>query len=94
MSSRNTYHAQVSSFSVDSETDQDLVNLSGVIDSDGDLVTDSMCLTHGAWSSGLESGENISFTAKLKSKVERQEIDGKWLVVRAAYLHKPRLIKS
>ena len=94
MNSRTTYHAQVVGFSVDVETDEDLVNLSNVVDSDGDLVTDSMCLPHGTWSSNLESGENISFAAKLKSKVERQEIDGKWLVVRAAYLHKPRLIKS
>ena len=56
-------------------------------------MTDSMCLSHGSWSNNFEAGENVSFTAKMKSKVERQEIDGTWCAVRAVYLYKPKLIE-
>lgn len=93
MSSRATYHARVLDFSVDLETNKDLVNLQNVIDSDGDLVAMNLDLFAGAWSVGLEAGEHISFTAKLTSKVERQEIDGTWCAVRAVYLYKPKLIE-
>ena len=90
MSKRNLYHANIVGFSLDLETDKDMVNLSGVYDSNGDLVSDSMCLLHGAWSSNLESGSNISFTAKMKSQVKRQFIDGVWYNVRECYLYNTR----
>ena len=80
-------------FSVDIETDEDLINLSNVIDSDGDLVANEMDLFHGSWASNLEAGEHISFTAKLTSKVERQEIEGNFYTVRACHLCAPKIKK-
>ena len=91
MSSRNLYHAEVTGFSVDIETDSDLVNLSNVIDSDGDLVAMNLDLFSGAWTSGLDAPAQISFTAELTSRVKRQSIDGSWYNVRECYLNKPRL---
>lgn len=93
MSNRATYHAQVTGFSVDLETNNDLICLSNVIDSDGELVANEMDLFHGSWSSNLDAGAQISFSAKIKSRLERQEINGQWLAVRAAYLHKIKLIE-
>ena len=93
MSNRATYHAQVTDFSVDVETDKDLINLSNVVDSDGDLVAMNLDLFSGAWSVGLEAGEHISFTAKLTSKVERQEIEGNFYTVRACHLCAPKIKK-
>ena len=91
--SRATYHARVLGFSLDLKTDRDLVNLSDVIDSDGDLVTDSMCLSHGSWSNNLEAGENVFFTAKMKSRIKQHEIDGKLYNVRECYLIDPKIAK-
>lgn len=91
MNSRNLYHAEVTGFSVDVEKNSDLVNLSNVIDSDGDLVANEMDLVHGSWSSNLESGLNISFTAKLNSRVQRQFIDDRWYNVRQCFLCKPKI---
>ena len=93
MSKRATYHGTVSGFSVDLETNKDLVNLQNVIDSDGDLVANEMDLFHGSWASNLEAGEHISFTAKLTSKVERQEIEGNFYTVRACHLCAPKIKK-
>ena len=72
MSKRATFHAQVTDFSVDVETDKDLINLSNVVDSDGELVADSMDLFHGSWANNLEAGASISFTAELTSRVNKQ----------------------
>ena len=91
MSNRATYHAQVTDFSVDVETDKDLINLSNVVDSDGELVADSMDLFHGSWSNNLDAPAQISFTAELTSRLKRQFIDGSWYNVRECYLCKPRL---
>ena len=91
MSSRTTYQAEVTGFSVDAETDNDLIKLSNVTDSDGDLIAMEMGLFSGKWSSGLEAGAKVSFTAKLTSRVQRQSIDGRMYNVRECYLCNPRL---
>ena len=93
MSKRATYHARVLDFSVDLETNKDLVNLQNVIDSDGDLVANEMDLFHGSWSSNLEAGASISFTAELTSRVNKQIIDGKLYNVRECYLIDPKIAK-
>ena len=62
-----------------------------MIDSDGDLVTDSMCLSHGSWSNNIEAGKTISFTAKMKSRIKQHEIDGKIYNVRECVLVKPKI---
>ena len=91
MSSRTTYQAEVIGFSVDVETQKELINFANVTDSDGDLIAMEMGLFSGKWSSGLEAGAKVSFTAKLTSRVQRQFIDGRWYNVRECYLCKPRL---
>ena len=93
MSSRSTYHATVSGFSVDVETNKDLINLSNVVDSDGELVADSMDLFHGSWSNNLDAPAQISFTAELTSRVNKQIIDGRLYNVRECYLIDPKIAK-
>ena len=94
MSSRSTYHADVSGFSVDIETDKDMVNISNVIDSDGDLVADEsgscfMEVGRAIW----KQAASISFTAELTSRVNKQIIDGRLYNVRECYLIDPKIAK-
>ena len=93
MSSRSTYHATVSGFKTDIKTNDDLICLSNVIDSDGDIVATNLDLVNGNWSKNLEEGTHFSFSAKIKSRLERQKIDDQWFAVRAAYLYKIKLIE-
>ena len=56
-------------------------------------MTDSMCLSHGSWSHNFEAGENVSFTAKMKSRIKRHNIDGIIYNVRECYLIDPKIAK-
>ena len=91
MISRNTYHATVVGFKTDIETNDDLICLSNVIDSDGDLVAMNLDLFAGAWTSGLEVGKNVSFSAKMKSRIKQHNFDGKLYNVRECVLVKPKI---
>ena len=93
MSKRSTYHAEVTGFSVDIESQKELINLSNVTDSAGDLIAMEMDLFTGSWARGIQAGKTISFTAKLTSRVQRQFIEDRWYNVRECFLCKPKLTK-
>ena len=91
MSKRATYQANVVGFSLDLEAKLVSVNLSNVVDSDGELIAHEMSLYHGNWSKNFEAGAHITFTAKLTSQVQQQEIDGISYAVRECFLVKPKI---
>ena len=93
MSKRTTYKAEVTGFSVDNETQKELINFANVTDSDGELIAGEMDLFCGSWSSGLQKGAKVSFSAKLTSRVQRQFIEDRWYNVREGFLCDPKLIE-
>ena len=92
MSKRAAYKAEVVGFSLDMEAKLVLVNLKNVIDSDDELISHEMSLFHGDWSKNFEAGAHITFTAKLSSQVQQQEIDGISYAVRECFLVKPKIM--